>query len=146
MYVVVGHHCRDDQSIAVEVVDKAYITFPESDVIGLPLELLYWPFVHTMNISEQSLLHLLDVAFLRLVHFSSKVGSAEDRLDFVSWFYFRSVVLRPSPHIVDVILEVPAADEFLDLILEGDALLNYMTDIFVKPTVFVLVPLGAVST
>ena len=54
--------------------------------------------------------------------------------------------MRPSPLFVDVVLEVPAANELLDLILEGDALLNGMANILVEPAIFVLVSLRAVST
>ena len=52
----------------------------------------------------------------------------------------------PGPPIVDVILEVPATNELLDLIIEGDALLSGVTDVLVALTMFVLVPLGVVST
>ena len=37
-------------------------------------------------------------------------------------------------------------NEFLYLVLEGDALLNGMTDFFVEPAVLVWVPFRAVST
>ena len=53
--------------------------------------------------------------------------------------------MRPSPLVVDVVLEVPTMNEFLDLILECDALLGGVTDVLVVSTVFVLIPLGVVS-
>ena len=83
--------------------------------------------------------------FLHSKHFSSKVRSVEDRPNFVWGFCFKSVVLRPGPPVVDVILEVPAMNELLDLILEGDAFLSCVTDVLMVPTVFVLAPLKAVS-
>ena len=82
--------------------------------------------------------------FLHPKHFSREVRSAEDCPDFAWGFCFRSIILRPSPPIVDVIMEVLAVNELLDLILEGDALLSGVTDVLVVQTVFVLVPLGAV--
>ena len=92
MYVVVGYHCRDNQSVAVGVVDEVCIIFPESDVVVLPLELLCRPFVHTVNIGERPLLRLPNVTFLGPTRFSSEVRSAEDRLDFAWRFCLRSIV------------------------------------------------------
>ena len=121
------------------------ITFPESDVIILPLELICRLFVHVVNIGEWHLLRLLDIVFLLPIRFSSKVRFAKDRLDFVWGFCFRPIILWPSPLVVDVILEVPMADKLLDLIFEGDVLLSRETEFFVVSAVFVLIPFGAVS-
>ena len=67
--------------------------------------------------------------------------SAEDRPDFAWGLCLRSIILRPGLPVVNVVLEVLAADEFLDLILERDALLCGVTDVLVVSTVFVLIPL-----
>ena len=83
---------------------------------------------------------------MRPTCFSSEKRSTEDCPDFAWGFYFRPIILRLGPPVVDVILEVPAADELRDLIIEGDAFLSRVTNIFVEPTIFVLVPFGAVST
>ena len=77
-----------------------------------------------MNIGERPLLRLPDVMFLRPTHFSNKVRSAKDRPDFAWGFCFRSIILWPDPPNVDVILEVPAVNKFLDLFLKGDAFLS----------------------
>ena len=54
--------------------------------------------------------------------------------------------MRLRPPIIDIILEVPATDELLYLVFEGDALLSGVTDIFMEPAVLILVPFGVVST
>ena len=51
----------------------------------------------------------------------------------------------PGPPIVDVILEVAATNELLNLILEGDAFLNCVANVLVVPIIFVMVLLRAVS-
>ena len=127
-------------------MDEVCITFPESDVIVLSLELLCKSLVHTVNIGERPLLRLSNVAFLCPMRLSCEMGSTEDRPNLAWGFCFRSLVLRPSPPIVDVILEVFAADELLSLILEGDTVLSGVIDILMEPKVFILVPLGAIST
>ena len=145
VYVVVGHHHHDDQSVAVGVLDKVCITFSESDVVVLPLELLCMSLVHAVNIGERPLLRLSDVAFLCPMHFSSEVRSTKDHLDFAWEFCLRSIVLRPGPPVVDVILKVPTANEFLNLILESDVLFSGVTDILVVSAVFILISLRSIS-
>ena len=130
----------------MRVVDEMCITFPESDVVVLPYELLCKPLVHTVNIGEWPLLCLLDVTFLCPMHFSSEVRSAKDRPNFTWGFYFRSIIFWPGPHVVDVILEVLTVNEFLDLIIKCDTLLGGVTNVLVESTIFILVPLRAVST
>ena len=146
MYVVIGHHHRDDQSIVVEVVDEVCITFSKSDIVVLPLQLLRRPFFHAVDIGDRPLLRLPNVTLLCPMRFSCEVKSAEDRLDFAWGLYLRSIILLTGPPIVNVILEVPMVDEFLDLILEHDALLSGVTDVLMELAVFVLIPLRVVST
>ena len=69
----------------------------------------------------------------------------EDHPDLTWGFCFTSIILQPGPPSIDVILEVLATNELLDLILEGDALRRGVTNVLVVPTVFVMVPLEAVS-
>ena len=128
------------------VVDEVCITFSESDVVVLPLELLYSPLDHAVDIGEWHLLHLLDVSFLRPKRFSNELRSAKDRPDFVWRLCLRCIILRPGPPIVNVILEVPAMDEFLDLILECNAFFGSVTDVLVVFAIITLIPFGVVST
>ena len=44
------------------------------------------------------------------------------------------IILWSCPSMINVVLKVPAIDEFLNLILEGDALLDGMADISVEST------------
>ena len=113
------------------------IIFFESDVFIFPFKLLCRPLVHVVNIGERPFFLLLDVMFLCPMHFSNEVRSTEDHPNFAWGFCFRSIILRPSPLVVDVVLEVPTMNEFLDLILECDALLGGVTDVLVVSTVFV---------
>ena len=82
MYIFIGHHRRDDQSIAVGVVDEMCITFSEIDVVVLPFKLICRSLVHAVNIGERPLLRLPDVTLLCPTRFSSQVRSAEDHLNF----------------------------------------------------------------
>ena len=72
--------------------------------------------------------------------------SSEDSPDFVWGLYFNGVILQPSPSATDIILKVPAADELFNFILKHDTFLHGVTNIFVISKIFVLIPLGAVST
>ena len=82
---------------------------------------------------------------LRPTRLPNEMRSVEDRLDLAWGFCFRFVNFWPCTPIVDVILEVLTTNELLYPIFEGDALLSGMTDVFMEPTVLVLVPLVAVS-
>ena len=77
--------------------------------------------------------------------FPNEMRSSEDHPNLAWGFCFRFVILRPGPPIVDVVLEVPTANKLLDLILESDALLSGMANVFVERALFVLVPFEAVS-
>ena len=145
MYVVIGHHCCNDQGVAMGVMDEVCITFSESDVVVFPLELLCRPLVQVVDIGERPILCLPIITVLRPTCLPYKIRFAGDRPDLVWGLYFRSVILRPCPPIVDVILKVPAANELLYLVLEGDALLNGVTDVFMEPIILVLVLFRAVS-
>ena len=145
MHIVIGNHRLDDQSVTVGVMDEVCITFFESDVVVFPFELFRRSLVHTVKISDWPLLYLLDVPFLCPVRFSSEVRSAEDRPDLVWGLRLRCIVLRPGPLAIDVVLEVFAADDFFNLILECNALFSGVTDVLMISTIFILIPLGAIS-
>ena len=72
-----------------------------------------------------------------------KMRFAEDRPNLAWGLCFMSIILRPRPPVIDIILEVLAMDE---LLYEGDALLSGVTDIFMEPAILILVPFGAIST
>ena len=78
--------------------------------------------------------------------FSGEVRSAEDCLDFVWWLCLRCIILRLGPLVVNVVLEVPAANEFLNFILKCNAFFNSVTDVIMLSAIFVLIPFRAVST
>ena len=92
MHVIVGHYRLDDQSVVVGVVDKVCITFFESDVIVVPIELLCRPLVHAVNIGERPFLRLSDVLFLCSTHFFGEVRSAEDHPNFIWGLYLRCII------------------------------------------------------
>ena len=111
-----------------------------------PFELLCRPLIHPQDIGEWPILRLPDVTVLCPTCLPGEMRTAEDRLNLAWGLYFKSVILRPCPPVVDVVLKVPAANELLNLILEGDAFISGMTDAFMEPTVLILVPLRTVST
>ena len=65
--------------------------------------------------------------------------SAKDSPDFTWGLRLRLIILWSRPSIINVVLQVLTADEFLNLILEGDALLGGMADISVESAELVLV-------
>ena len=78
--------------------------------------------------------------------FSAEVRFVEDRPDFMWGLCLKCIILRPGPPVVNVVLEVPAVDEFLDLIFECNALFSSVTDVLVVSTKFTLIHFRAVST
>ena len=71
---------------------------------------------------------------------------AEDGPDFAKGFYLILVIVWLGSSVMDVVPKVPITDEFLDLILEYDALLSGVADILVVPTILILISSGAVSS
>ena len=71
--------------------------------------------------------------------------SAEDSPDLERRFSLILVVLWPGASITDIVLEVSLSDEFFNLIIERDALFRGVANISMISTVFVLIPLQAVS-
>ena len=77
--------------------------------------------------------------------FTGKMGPPKDGPDFVWRVCLRCFVLWSGPLAINVILKVPATDDFFNFILKRDTLIRGVTDILVVPTILVLVPFGAVS-
>ena len=146
MYIVVGHHRSNDQGIAVGVMDEVCLTIFEDDVVIFPLELSSWPLIQVMDISGQPISCFSDVAVLGPICLPSKMRFVEDHPNLVWGLRFYSVILLSCPPVIDIILKVPTTDELLYFIFEGNALLSDVTNDFVEPAVFILVPFEAFST
>ena len=58
----------------------------------------------------------------------------------------QGIILWPGPSAIDIILKVPAVDELFNFILKRDTLFRSVTNVLVVSTIFVLIPLGTVST
>ena len=69
----------------------------------------------------------------------------EDSLDLARRSGLILVIMWLGASIADIILEVSLLDEFFNLILKRDALFRGVADISRESTVFVLIPLRAVS-
>ena len=122
MQVVVGHHGSDDQGVAVGVMNEVNIIIAKGDVVVFPLEVFYRPPIQVVDISEQPLPCFLGIAVSGLARLSIEMRSAKDSLDLAMGLRFRTVILRSHPSVIDIVLQVPATDELLYLIFEGDAL------------------------
>ena len=146
MYIVVGHHGRDDQCVAVRVVNMVCISITEGDVVHLPFELLRRPLVQTVNVGERSLPGFSDVAVLGSPRLFGEVRPTKDCFDFVKRFCLVLATMQLGSSVVDIVLEIPIADEFLNLILKHDTLLCNVVDTFVIPAVLALVSLGVASS
>ena len=116
MYIIVGHHCNNDQGIVVGMMCATSITIAEGDVVILPLEVFYRPLVQVINISERPLLRFPGIVVLGPTCLSSEIWSAKDSLDLAWGLHLWLVILRSRPSVIEVILQVPTADEFLHLI------------------------------
>ena len=69
----------------------------------------------------------------------------EDGPNFTRRSYFALVSARLGAFFADVISEIPITDEFLDFILEHDALLCGMANILVISVILILISFGAIS-
>ena len=146
MYIVVGHHGRDNQYVAVSMMNVACISITKGDVVHIPSELLRKPLVQAINVGEWSILGLFNIAVLGSSHLSGEVRPAKDGPDFVKRFCLVLVTVRLGYPITDVVLEVPITNEFLNLFLKHDTFLCSVADILVISIVFVLISFGAVSS
>ena len=145
MYIIIGHHYINDQGITVGMMHATSITIAEGDVVILPLEVLCRPFVQVINISERPLLRFLGIAVLRPMCLSSEMWFSKDGPGFSWGLCLWLIILQSRPPVIDVVLQVPVADEFFYLIFQGDALFCCMADIFVKPAILILISLRAIS-
>ena len=141
MYVVVGYHGLDDQCIIVWVANMVCVSFAESDVICFLSELLGGPLVRRVCGRERSFPCFSEIAILGSSCLLDKVWPAEDSPDLVRRSCLTLVVARLVASIEDIISKVSFSDEFLDLILEHDALLCGVAGVLVILTIFVLIPL-----
>ena len=122
------------------------ISVIESNVVHLSFQLLHRLLVQTMKVGEQSILSLLNIAVSGSFHFFGEVRSAKDGPNFARRFYRVLVIALLSSSVMDVVPEVPITDEFLDLILEHNALLCGVADILVTPTILILISFGVASS
>ena len=76
-----------------------------------------------------------------LLTFPHEVCPAEDSSDLARRSCLTLVVTWLGASIAYIISKVPFSDEFLDLIIEHDALLCGVTDVLVIPAIFILIPL-----
>ena len=141
MYIVIGYHGLDDQCVVVWVADLVCVSLTESDVICFPSELLGRPLVRRVYGRDQSFLCFSEIAVLGSSCFPYKVWPVEDSSDLARKFCLTLFVTRLDASIADIILEVSFSDEFLDLILEHDALLRGVANVLVISIIFVLIPL-----
>ena len=145
MYVVVGYHGLDNQCIAVWMTNVARVFFTEGDIFCLTSSLLCRPLVERAHGHNRPFPGLSKVAVVGSSRLPCKVWSVKDGSDFVRRSCLALVLVGLCAPFADIVLEVSLSDELLNLVLEGDAFFRGVADIFVKPIVFILVPLRAVS-
>ena len=114
--------------------------------VHLPYELFSWPLVRRVRIHEQSFPCFSNIAVLDPSRLPIEVRSAEGSPDLVRGSRLTLVIVQLGAFVADVISEVPFTDEFFDLILEHNAFLSGVADIFVIPVILVLIPFWAVSS
>ena len=141
MYIIIGHHRSNDQGVAVGMMHTINITIAKDDVIIFSLEILYKPLVQVIDISEQPLLCFLVKAVLGPMCLSSEMWFAKDGPEFAWGLHLWSIILLFRPLVMDVVLQVPAADEIFYLIFQGEALFCCMADISVKLVILILISL-----
>ena len=86
------------------VMDEAYITISEGDVIIFPLEMFYRPLVQVVDISERPVPCFSGIVVSSAPRPSSKVRFIEDCPNLVWGLHFWSVILRSRPPIIDIVL------------------------------------------
>ena len=121
------------------------ITISKPDVIVFSLKMFYRSLVQVVDISEQSVPCFPGIAVSGPKRLSNELKPTEDSLNLAWGLHFLSVILWSRPPVIDIVLQVPATDKLLYLILQGDALLGGVADNSVESTKLVLVPLGAIS-
>ena len=104
----------------------------EDDVIRL---------VQRIRGRDRSFLCFLEIVNLGSSRFPGEVWLIEDSSDLVRRSCLTLVVTQLGTSVVDIISEVSLSDEFLDLILEHDALLHGVVDFLMISAVFILIPL-----
>ena len=122
------------------------ISFTEDDVFHLPSKLLCKSLVQRVCVREWFYPCFSDIAVLGSLRLSSEVQLAKDGPDFTRRSYLTLVSARLSASVLNLILEVPISDEFLDLISEHDALLRCMADILVILIILIPIPFETISS
>ena len=145
MYVVIGYHGLDNQRIAVRIENVTHVSLTESDIFHLTSCQLGKLLVGRAHGRNQPFPGFSEVAVLSSSHLPGEVWSAEDGSNFARRSCFALVLVGLSAPVADVVLEISLSDELLNLIFKGDAFFRGVADISVKPIVFILVPLRAVS-
>ena len=79
---MIGHHCNNDQGVAVGMMHMMSIIITKGDVIILPLEVLCRPLVQVINISERSLLRFSGIAVSGPMCLSCEMWSTKDGPNF----------------------------------------------------------------
>ena len=98
-----------------------------------------------VDISEQPFIYFPGIVVSGPTCLSSKMWSTKDCPDFTWGLHLWSVILWSRPPVIDVVLQVLAADKFLYLIFQGDTFLYCIVDISVKSVILVMIPLGTIS-
>ena len=130
----------------MEVMDEVCITISKGDVVVFPLEMFCMLLVRVVDISEQPIPYFPNVAVLGPTCLPDEVRSTEDSPDLAWGLHFRLAILQSCPSVINIILQVPATNKLIYLIFQGDTLLGGVTDVFMKSTILIMVPFGAIST
>ena len=117
------------------------VSLAESDVIRLPSELFGRPLVRKVRGRNRSFLCFSEITILGSWRFPREVWPVEDSSDLARKSCLTLVVAQLGASVADIISEVSFSDEFLDLIIEHNALLRGVADILVISAIFILIPL-----
>ena len=144
--LLASYHGLDNQCIAVRMAHVSGVSLTEGDIFRLTSSLLGRPLVGRPHGHNRPFPGLSEVAVLGSLRLPSEVQSAEDGSNFARTSCLVLVLMGLSAPIADVVLEVSFPDKLLNLVFEGDAFFRGVADISVKSTIFILVPLRAVSS
>ena len=122
-----------------------FVFFAKGDVLHFTPDLFGKLHIKRARGGDRPFLSLSKVAVLSSSLFFGEVWPVEDSSDLAKRSSLILVVSWPGASITDIVREVSFLDEFFDLILESDAFFRSVADISMKSTVFVLIPLRAVS-
>ena len=121
------------------------VSLTEGDIFRFTSSLLGMPLVERVHGRNWPFPGLSEVEVLRSSRLLGEVRSTEDGSDFVRRSYLALFLVWLSAPVADVVLEISLSDEFLNLVLEGNAFFCRVVDIPVVSVILVLIPLRAVS-